>query len=96
MVMFRMLRQNEEVLHHAGVFMRKDMTVKNGLSCPLLEAHADDRCRILCHPNGVLDETMRWFYARNRDNFKVVVGGLREAAASIAIPQGPYVTNIFE
>src|ERR1700742_4949696 len=64
--------QDQEVLHHARVFMRKNVAMEDGLSGPFLETHADDRGCFLGNPDGVLNEPVRRRDAGDRDYLEVV------------------------
>src|SRR5436189_20052 len=45
---------DQEVLHHANVLVRQDVTVVDGLAGPLLESHANDHGLSHPYPHGVL------------------------------------------
>src|SRR5258705_10954174 len=63
---------DEEVLHHADVIMRRDVTVEDGLSDPLPESHADDYGLSHAYPHGVLYGAGRLHHAVDRDHLERV------------------------
>src|SRR5947207_13974458 len=61
---------DQEVLHHADVLVRQDVTVVDGLTGPLLESHANDHG--LSHPyrHSVLYGARGYHHAVDRDHLE--------------------------
>src|SRR6266852_1702130 len=81
--------------------MREDVAVEDGLSSPLLEAHADDGGGILGDPNGVLDEAVRRLDPGHGDDLEVVdvdVEGMAFGASARGVGDfdGPLLARIEE
>src|ERR1700686_2691835 len=64
--------KDEEVLHHADILMRQNVTMEDGLAGPFLETHADDDYAFRRYPHGVLYGAGRLSYAIDRNHLKRV------------------------
>src|SRR6266478_3761493 len=52
-------RGDQEITHHSGVLVRKNVAVVNGLTGPLLEFRSDHRGRIHRDPDRILNRVWR-------------------------------------
>lgn len=76
---------DEEVLHHAGVFMGQDAAVEHRFSDEFLEAHADNDRGFGRNPDRILDGAGLQQLAVNRDHLERVHVDMERMALGTAV-----------